>query len=121
MVVVDDSDIARGVAEHALTRAGMRVVGVDVPFAVASTVSEVQPDLVLMDVNMPSIRGDKLVEILRKNALPTCPVVLYSDMAASELARLSRAAGADGYIVKSFHPEELVSAVRRYLAAFCRG
>ena len=73
-------------------------------------------DLVLMDVNLPVLKGDQLVGILtRLSAAGDRPrIVYYSALDEATLARLTRETQADGWLSKSLRPAEL----RQGLAAF---
>src|SRR5262245_988138 len=65
-------------------------------------------DVVVVDVHLPSIRGDKLVSLFRGNErMQTLGVVLVSDMDRAELDHLAREAGADGAVVKGDVPARL--------------
>ena len=83
--------------------------------ALAQTVNEVRPDLVLIDVDMPGMQGDRLVQVIRRQAPESC-AVLYSDRPEGELRRLALAAGAAAFIPKSVSPEEFVRRITELLA-----
>ena len=73
-------------------------------------------DLILLDINMPGLSGDKLAEVLMKT-VKTKPVniVLFSAMDEAELRRKAQEVGAKGYIPKTFDGKLLRSRVRRFL------
>jgi DNA-binding response OmpR family regulator len=116
ILVVDDSEICRETVRYVLQARGYEVVTLDSPFSFGSAISQSQPDLVLVDANMPALQGDKLVAVAIQNELCTCPIVFHSDKPAEELQMLVRMSGAAGYIPKTSNPDELVMAVEDYLA-----
>jgi DNA-binding NarL/FixJ family response regulator len=117
-LLVDDSEIVRELVKATLEAAGYEVQTHGSPFGFSSSLMRQNPDLVLLDVNMPALSGDKLAEIAVKNRLaggPGCPLLLFSDRPPHELARLAARCGANGYIHKTNDSEALIQAVNRYL------
>lgn len=74
---------------------------------VSSLVRTVAPDLVLLDVNIPALSGDKVLTLARNQAPTTTRFILYSASDESKLRSLALACGADGYISKSVQGESL--------------
>jgi DNA-binding NarL/FixJ family response regulator len=75
-------------------------------------VQEHTPDLVLVDYNMPALRGDQLIEINRRTGL-TVPMVLYTNATSSEMAMVANKCGAIGYILKGVPWEALLEQIER--------
>lgn len=111
LIVEDD----RAVAEfHALTlqHAGMTTQVVSDPLTVMQPLSEFKPDLILMDVYMPSCSGLELATVIRQQpAYVSIPIVflstetdLYKQLAAMSL-------GGDDFLTKPIQPEHLISSV----------
>lgn len=73
---------------------------------------EFQPDLVLMDVNLPDLDGIQATEIMSAE-LPLIPVILISVQEDREYLRRAMQAGARQYLVKPFSADELTTAIRR--------
>ena len=115
VLVVDDSEIIRHFVRLVLEDAGYEVIGLDSPTGFSRTMMLEKPDLVLMDVSMPALSGDRLVDIAQRSGLPLCPIVLYSDRSEAELGRLVAECGTAGYIRKSQDPVLLPLKVRRFL------
>ena len=117
VLVVDDNEVCRAVVRESLEEGGFDVVELGNPLGMSTVVSVEKPDVVLMDVEMPAMDGDKAVEILLKHRLHDCKILLYSGKAPLELEKLARACGASGFVSKSVTDAALASAVRAHLSS----
>jgi CheY-like chemotaxis protein len=116
ILIVDDSEIVCETVAMMLEERGYDVVSLANLFQFVQTLEIEKPDLVLVDVMMPAITGDKLVEIARRHERgKACPMVLFSDKKAEHLERLAQACGAAGFIQKTNDAEVLARAVQTYL------
>src|SRR5215204_5659297 len=70
-----------------------------------------RPDLVLMDVRMPTVNGFVVTQMI-KEELPTTKVVIVSAYEDSLIISEAVGAGADGYVLKLSLVQELVAAIR---------
>lgn len=101
ILVIDDSASALSIVSQVLENAGYEVIVRKEAVLVSSTILRERPDIVLLDVNMPAIQGDKLAEIIRGHpAGAKTTLLLYSVKPADELETLARRCGADGFIQK---------------------
>jgi two-component system phosphate regulon response regulator PhoB len=76
-----------------------------------------QPALVLLDIKMPRVSGDRVLRELRRNpATANIPVVLFSAHAEKEMVARGVREGADAYIVKPFSPHDLASCIEKLLS-----
>ena len=102
VLVVDDSAICRETARLMLGELGFHVLTLDTPLGFSGTVLKLRPDVALVDVGMPGLQGNQLVEIAnRHGAGAICPVILFSDRKRVELEALASTCGAAGAINKS--------------------
>jgi two-component system OmpR family response regulator len=101
ILVLDDSDIALEVARQALRGAGYEVLTCSSPLGFSKLCMQTDPDVVVIDVDMPALKGNRLVEILRRSSKAAVPIILHSDRPVSDLQSLARACGADGAARKS--------------------
>lgn len=112
VLVIDDSPMLVELTVRALTAAGYQASGAqDLASLDQKLASEGPFALILMDVNMPEMFGDDVVEYLRGAKKVTAKLVLYSDISEAELAGKTRASGADGYILKSGGLEAVLGGV----------
>lgn len=116
VLVIDDSPMTVQLISGALTQAGLQVENASDLAALDQRLDAGSFDLVLVDVNMPEMYGDDVVEFLRVQRKVTAKLLLYSDISEAELAEKAKAAGADGYITKSSGLEGAVEAILGVLA-----
>jgi len=116
ILAVDDSASMRQMVRYTLEGAGYKVVqaadGVEaLEFARTGTV-----DLVLTDVNMPRMDGISLVRELRTlHSYKFVPMLVLTAESGQETKQRGKQAGATGWIVKPFNPEQLLATIGRVL------
>jgi DNA-binding response OmpR family regulator len=111
VLVIDDSQMLLELTVRALTAAGYEAIGAMDLASLDQKLGEGPFSLILMDVNMPEMFGDDVVEYLRKQKKVTSKLVLYSDISEAELATKVRNSGADGYIIKGGGLEAVLAGV----------
>ncbi|MCP3137881.1 response regulator [Pyxidicoccus xibeiensis] len=111
VLVIDDSPMLVELTVRALTAAGYQASGAQDLASLDQKLTEGPFALILMDVNMPEMFGDDVVEYLRRQKKVTSKLVLYSDIPEAELDAKTRASGADGYILKSGGLEAVLGGV----------
>jgi DNA-binding response OmpR family regulator len=116
--VVDDSPTTLQFVHLVLSENGFMVTPFNNPMSMANELARSRPAMILVDVGMPALDGDKLIREIRgrRNVQGTL-ILLHSAKALHELEALAEACGADGYIKKSLDPDVLVASVRQYLDA----
>jgi two-component system chemotaxis response regulator CheY len=116
ILAVDDSPSMREMVALALKSAGFKVTSA-VDGEEALTTARAQAfDLVLSDVNMPRMDGISFIRALRaETAYKHTPILMLTTEASPERKREGKAAGATGWIVKPFDPEQLVATMQRVL------
>ncbi|MBZ4418685.1 response regulator [Myxococcus sp. RHSTA-1-4] len=107
VLVVDDDQDQLVLAERTLSAFGFDVRTHRSSLGVSNLVRTSAPDLVLLDVNIPALSGDKVLALARAQAPAGTKFILFSASDESKLRALARASGADGYISKSVQGEEL--------------
>ena len=123
ILIIDDSELVLAMAKDALEDAGYQVQtatnGIE---ANRYIFSKSRPDLIIMDIMMPMLDGNEKAKILKENEMSRdIPILLLSSKGDEEMQRLTREAGADGYILKPFSPVEITGKVRRCLADTRKG
>jgi DNA-binding NarL/FixJ family response regulator len=113
ILIVDDHALVReGLRELLKTQEDMHVVGeaADHPGTVALAVA-LQPDIVLLDIDMPGGDVTSTVSQIRSRS-PKSRVIVLSMHEGPQLVQALLAAGIRGYLLKSVHWQELVVSIR---------
>jgi CheY-like chemotaxis protein len=117
VLVIDDSPMTVQLITQALQAAGVAADAASDLASLDERLAKAEYDLVLVDVNMPEMYGDDVVEFLKVQRRLKARLYLYSDIAEAELAAKARAVGADGYITKSAGLEQAVETIQQALGA----
>lgn len=112
VLVVDDSEICLELARDALQAAGYEVVTSQTSLGVSRLLRRSEARCVVLDVSMPALTGDRLVQILRKASAEDLPVILHSDRPLHELIAIGERCGATRVARKEPDCASLVAAVR---------
>jgi two-component system, chemotaxis family, chemotaxis protein CheY len=116
IMTVDDSASMREMVRATLVAAGYEVVEAVDGQEALDYARENPCDLVISDVNMPRMDGITLVHELR--SLPhyrLTPLLLLTTESSAEKKLEGKRAGATGWIVKPFNPEQLLATMARVL------
>jgi two-component system chemotaxis response regulator CheY len=117
ILIVDDSNMLRDMLKYALVDGGYSDVteavdGVDA----LEKANASQFDLVITDINMPNMDGFELIQELRKlNNYKNSPLLVLTTERSDEMKGKGKSAGATGWIVKPFLPDQLIQAVSMVL------
>ncbi len=114
IILVDDHTLFRkGLAELLERGALIKVVAMTGnPADIQSLLREHSPDALILDLNMPGVDGINLMQELKAGGFVLPIIILTVSEAEDDLARALRS-GANGYLLKSMEPDEVVDAIRR--------
>ncbi|EOV8088695.1 two-component system response regulator NarL [Providencia rettgeri] len=113
ILLIDDHPMLRnGVKQLISLESSLQVIGEAGDGKTGIQIAEEQdPDLILLDLNMPGMNGFETLDELRKRELSGRIILFtvsnYSDDLVNALKR-----GADGYLLKDMEPEELIVALK---------
>lgn len=117
ILAVDDSRTMRDMVRAALTSAGFDVHTADDGVHGLEVLSEVHPNVIITDINMPRLDGFGFIEQVRaQDAYKGVPILTLTTESAPELKQRARDAGATGWVVKPFDKEKLVNVIKRVAA-----
>jgi CheY-like chemotaxis protein len=117
VVVIDDDEFEREFVVDLLGKAGFKVSSLPSMIGVTNHLIERRVSVVVLDVMMPTIRGDKLATLLRKNpSLRHLGVVMISGLPEREVAPLMAEIEVDAFVSKANLRTELAAAVARVIA-----
>ena len=117
ILVYDDSDVMRESLRTLLfEEPGFEVIAM-LPNAetVETDISEIKPDVVLMDIDMPEVNGVEAVKRIRK-LNPQLPIIMLTVFDDNENIFKAIYAGASGYILKRYVTVEIVAAIHNVLS-----
>ncbi len=101
ILLIDDNENDLRITKEVLEKAGYTVVQNMGWLGVTNRIKYVQPDIVLLDVNMPALPGDLLFDLISKHAREQkIPVLFYSSLDESYLKKLKIIKGITDYILK---------------------
>lgn len=116
IMTADDSASVRQMVSFTLKQHGYDVVeAVDGKDALLKLQGQ-KVDMLITDLNMPNLDGIGLIKGAR--ALPACrfiPIVMLTTESQDSKKQEGKAAGATGWIVKPFQPDQLIAVVKKVL------
>ena len=114
-LIVDDSSVMRKIVERSLRQAGLDLVMVHEAGSGTEgldLLKNKEVDLILSDINMPSMDGLEFLRQLRaQNLAPGVPVVMITTESSEEHVQQAILSGAQGYIRKPFTAEQVKERV----------
>jgi two-component system chemotaxis response regulator CheY len=120
-LIVDDSSVMRKIVERALRQAGLDPLIVKEAGSGTEGLEVLKAtpvDLILSDINMPSMDGLEFVrQIQARNLAPGVPVVMITTESSEEHVKQAIQAGARGYIRKPFTADQVKERVLPLLRA----
>lgn len=113
LVVDDNESVRRSICQILRTEVDFEVIceATDGSDAVAK-VREHQPDVVLLDITMPTLNGLEAVEII-KQEFPRVQVLIVSQHDSRGFQWAALAAGVSGYVIKSNVGKDLIPELRK--------
>ncbi len=119
VLIVDDSPSLAAFYAFTLQQAAMITHVVTNPQRLLETLSEFNPELILMDMHMPGCSGEELAKVIRQQeAYVSVPIVFLSTETDTGKQLAAMQTGGDDFLTKPIRPEHLISAaaarVRRY-------
>ncbi len=117
VLLIDDSKPQLLSAKFTLQHGGYQVETVSDPMTALERIREVQPDLIITDVNMPGKDGITLMrEVRQLPQFSATPVLVMSTDSQKHLLEEARTAGANGWVMKPVRQEDLLATVKKLLS-----
>jgi two-component system chemotaxis response regulator CheY len=117
IMTVDDSPTVRQMLSIALKSAGYYVVEAENGQEALKKLEFEQVSLLITDLNMPQMDGIDLIRNVRSSpGLRFMPILMLTTETQESKRQEGKAAGASGWIVKPFKPEQLVKVVQMVMA-----
>jgi two-component system chemotaxis response regulator CheY len=116
VLAVDDSSSVRQMVGFTLRNAGYEVSEARDGQDGLASAAPGKFDLIITDLNMPNMDGIQMITVLRKRLeCSFTPILMLTTESQLEKKDAGRKAGATGWIVKPFKPEQLVAVVRKLI------
>jgi two-component system cell cycle response regulator DivK len=116
ILVVEDQEDNRRIFRDLLTSVGYDVIEAVNGVEGVSAAETHNPDLILMDVQLPGIDGYEATRRIKANPnLQKIPIIVVTSYALSGDDVKAFEAGCDAYVAKPFSPRELLAKIREYL------
>lgn len=116
ILIADDSASMRQLVSFALRDAGFEVIESVNGKDALNKMDGTKIDLVVTDLNMPEMDGIELIRQIRgKSGYRFTPVIMLTTESQESKKQEGKRAGASGWIVKPFTPEQLIEAVKRFV------
>lgn len=117
ILVVEDNLANMKLAVLLMQKAGYSVISATDADACLTLAQNEQPDLILMDIQLPGMDGLVATALLKQNpATRTIPVIALTALAMKGDEERCRNAGCDGYIAKPLRYMELLAEIKTQLA-----
>jgi DNA-binding response OmpR family regulator len=115
VIVAVDEPSTRAVIRAALRRGNVTLVEVVDADALLTRAADREPALVLLDVTLPGLATDEVMQRLRDGAHERLPVVALAERGREEEWRRALAAGADDVLLRPFSAFQLLAKVRDHM------
>ncbi len=113
---VDDSASMRQMVTFTLKKEGYEVIEASDGKDALAKLSGTPVNMVITDLHMPNMDGIELIKALRSDSsYKFMPIVMLTTESTQDKKDLGRQAGATGWIVKPFKPDQLINVVRKLL------
>ncbi|HSC86229.1 MAG TPA: response regulator [Polyangiaceae bacterium] len=117
VLVIDDSDLARAHLCAIASSAGMEVFEQTSAIGATRTILRNEIEVVIVDISMPGLSGDRLIQLLRDNKrFARLAIVVVSAKPAGELAEFEKALAVDAVLSKERAEAELSPLLRELQA-----
>lgn len=113
LIIDDDLDIS-SLMEKALSTKGHNTKVANSAEQIFTILDESPPKIVLLDINLPWIQGDKICKIIKMDS-PEIKVIMMSSRNIDEIREKSEANGADAFFQKPFDIDDFFHIVEQFI------
>ncbi len=116
ILIIEDNNITIKIIEHFLKNENYSVDVAQDGEVGLRKISEDKPDLILLDIMIPTLSGIQLLEKLKENTqFSQIPIIIISSLSQDEDVLKGLEKGAVDYIPKPFSPQILIAKIKKYL------
>ena len=114
ILIIDDSTELRSLLESILPYSGYQTLSASTGEEGIELATKLHPDVILVDLELPDTTGLKVIEELNRRGI-TIPAIMITGYGSEGTAARALRLGAQGYLVKPFTTEEVLSSVEKAL------
>jgi two-component system chemotaxis response regulator CheY len=120
ILIVDDSSTLRASVEFTLSEAGYSVVQAEDGAAALAILKGYEAKsgemgMIITDINMPNMDGISFIREVKKSTFRFIPVLVLTTESQDSKKIEGKDAGASGWLVKPFKPEQLLGVVAKFM------
>lgn len=116
VLVVDDQLSHREMISSLLKKVEMKIISASNGVEALEQIKIQKPDLVILDIVMPEMNGYEVCRRIKSNPQTKDLPVIFCSVKGEEFDRYwGMKSAADAYVVKPFHPQELIDTVQQFL------
>ena len=119
VLIVEDDKSTQFILKNVLENVGFNVVCESDGREAMSSIIRAKPDLVLLDLNLPTLNGDKLLRVIRNNPsypwMRKLPVVILSANKNPKVIKAMASMECSGYMIKPVVPDKILATVEKIL------
>ena len=118
ILIIQDSPSVNAMLKFRLESGGFSVEAVESGEEGIEKTKGSQYQLILLDYNLPGMNGSQVCQVLRgQNNTQNTPIVLISAKDEDKLIKITKEAGADGYIGLPFEGKTFIEKITRFMKA----
>ncbi len=113
ILIIDDDHYSVRLTESALLEAGFDVLTAFDGLRGLKKAREEKPDLIILDIILPELNGLQILKFMRRES--SIPVIILTERSEVDLVKKALSLGADGYVIKPFATDDLLSRIHAKL------
>ena len=118
VLILDDNPLVLKLGRALLEREGSTVLTASSWIEFNHVLASNTPDIIFLDVNLPSIKGNRLSEVLKSQSnKKDIPIILISDLPERSLEEMFPSSGANAWMRKPLTRDKIVDMITRYVPA----
>lgn len=120
ILIVDDSATLRASVNYTLREAGFETIdavnGADGLEKLNQSIKAgIQIGMIISDINMPVMDGITFIKAVKKTPFKYTPILVLTTESQEEMKMKGKNAGASGWLVKPFKPEQLIYVTKKFM------
>jgi len=116
IMIVDDDKLVTDLLEKLLSIEGFQTISINESAKAVETAKRTNPDIFLLDLMMPQPDGFRLCRMLREEPqFAFTPIIIITALDDGDSRAVAFGAGANDYLTKPFHPDELIERIKEYI------